>query len=112
MSDQGKLWPINAYPNGPPKQSHSRTSKAAAEKIRPGLGKLQKAVHDCLKDDFPLGLTDEEMQIRLDIGPNTQRPRRRELQLKGIIVDSGNTRSTRSGRQAVVWIYEPRFTVA
>lgn len=34
---------------------------------------------------------------------NTQRPRRRELELMGRIEDSGQTRLTRSRRAAVVW---------
>lgn len=50
------------------------------------------------------GTTDEEMQWGLEMPANTQRPRRRELQLWGRIIDSGNTRATKSGRQAVVWV--------
>jgi hypothetical protein len=35
--------------------------------------------------------------------PNTERPRRRELQLNGLVRDSGERRLNRSGRRAVVW---------
>jgi hypothetical protein len=56
------------------------------------------------------GRTDEEMQKRIPMRENTQRPRRRELQLWGLVVDSGTTRATGSGRQAVVWTLAPAKT--
>lgn len=34
---------------------------------------------------------------------NILRPRRRELELMGIVEDSGKTALTRSGRSAVIW---------
>jgi transcription initiation factor IIE alpha subunit len=50
----------------------------------------------------PDGLTDEEMQRRLEMNPSTQRPRRIELARRGLVVECG-TRRTASGRMAVVW---------
>lgn len=49
------------------------------------------------------GATDEEMQLRCPMAPNTQRPRRRELEAAELICSSG-TRLTVSGRTAVVWV--------
>jgi DNA-binding IclR family transcriptional regulator len=50
----------------------------------------------------PEGLTDEEVQRRLDMNPSTQRPRRIELARRGLVVEAG-TRRTASGRMATVW---------
>lgn len=37
------------------------------------------------------------------LNPSTLRPRRGECVERGLVEDSGQTRATRSGRQAVVW---------
>lgn len=50
------------------------------------------------------GATDEEMQVQLSMGANTQRPRRVELVQRGRLVDSGKTRRTVAGVAAVVWV--------
>jgi len=50
------------------------------------------------------GATDEELHRILNLDPSTERPRRRELQLAGLVVDSGRQRKTASGRKATVWI--------
>jgi len=50
------------------------------------------------------GATDEEIVIGTGIIQNTERPRRRELVLAGDVIDSGKTRKTFTGRQAVVWV--------
>jgi hypothetical protein len=84
----------------PPYQRHSDTSKAAAEKIKPVLGRLQQLVFISI-ESWPA--TDEELCLRLPISANTVRPRRRELQQMGLIRDSGRRRPTISGRYAVVW---------
>ena len=47
--------------------------------------------------------TDEEIQRSLKMDGNTERPRRRELELSGKIVDSGKRRKTSTGSPAVVW---------
>jgi hypothetical protein len=44
------------------------------------------------------------MQSSLPMNPNTQRPRRVEL-VQGLwVVDSGRTRKTMGGDEAVVWV--------
>lgn len=53
------------------------------------------------------GATLEEMEIALAMPGNTVRPRRQELEKKGLVVDSGRTRPTTSGRSAVVWVIPP-----
>lgn len=90
------------YRGKPPAQVHSPTSVAAATKIKKAIGPLHTVILTYLRN-CPDGATDEEMQNRLDMPANTQRPRRRELQLMEEIEDSGKTRITKSGRAAVVW---------
>jgi hypothetical protein len=89
----------------PEHQKHSPTSKAAAEAIKPKIGPMHTMIRNFLR--VCGSATDEEMQRVLNIPANTQRPRRRELQVTGLIIDSGKTRATRSGRQAVVWVLRP-----
>jgi hypothetical protein len=88
------------YGDLPPHQRHSETSKAAAESMRYKIGPLHRRIMEFLRLK---GATDEAMQIALDMNPNTQRPRRRELELMGYIVDSGYRTVTLSGREAVIW---------
>lgn len=85
-----------------PFQRHSATSRAAAESVV-NAGTLREKVRDFIADSDD-GATDEEVQIGLGLSGNTVRPRRRELEKAGHVVDSGRTRATQSGRQAVVWI--------
>ena len=92
--------PLVAYDGRPPRQRHSDTSHEAADSVEVRLGRLQRQVLDYLARG---GATDEEIQDRLNMAPNTERPRRRELQLNGLVRDSGERRLTRSGRKAVVW---------
>lgn len=86
-----------------PYQRHSATSKAAAIGIEPKAGTKRAQVLDFLRD-HPEGATDEEMQQRLPMSPNTQRPRRVELLAAKLIKDSGRTRKTVGGDDAVVWV--------
>lgn len=91
----------------PAHQKHSPTSRAAAESIKPRVGPMHAQLLEWLMCSGTYGLTDEGMQL-LGMAQNTQRPRRRELQQAGLIADSGRTRPTSSGRQAVVWILAER----
>ena len=95
-----------------PYQRHSETSRQAADLMIADANKLRAAVYRYIKGCGARGATDEEVQLALALGGNTERPRRRELQQAGRIEDSGEQRVTRSGRKAVVWIavdeQEPR----
>lgn len=86
----------------PPAQAHSATSRAAAEGIKPAAGTLRAKVLDCIQNSAS-GLSDENVQDLLQMPASTQRPRRIELVRAGLVIDSGRTRLTRSGRSAVVW---------
>lgn len=89
------------YDGGPPRQRHSPTSSAAATAIKPKVGWLQGRVLAYIAANGPA--TDEEMQRGIPMSGNTQRPRRRELQLMGVVEDSLLRRKTRAGKRAVVW---------
>ena len=94
---------LDIYPD-PPAQRHSPTSRAAAAAIEPRAGTHRWAVLRLIRRYRTLGVTDEQMQDWLPMNPSTQRPRRIELVAAGLVADSGRTRPTRSGRQAVVWV--------
>lgn len=79
----------------------TRTSYEAALQVKEDAGTLRTKVLKFLELHGPA--TDEEMQRRIPMPPNTQRPRRRELVLKGLVVDSNRRRRTRSGCNAIVW---------
>jgi hypothetical protein len=89
-------------------QRHSETSRQAALDLYFRAGSLRDRVLRCLRD-HPDGLTDEELQGILNMNPSTQRPRRIELcnAEPPLVKDSGRTRKTRSGRNAVVWVARP-----
>ena len=87
----------------PPSVRDSRTSAQAADGIRSGSARLRQQVLDLLRAS-PGGLTDEELQQRLEMNPSTERPRRVELVNLGLVADSGRTGRTASGRSAVLWV--------
>jgi hypothetical protein len=93
-----------------PYQAHSETSRLAAQEIDPQLGRLQYRVLAFLRTMDAYGATDDEMQVALDMNPSTQRPRRIELVAKGLVIDMGPRRKTRSGRMASVWIANEKPT--
>lgn len=85
-----------------PYQAHSETSRNAAKAFRPRAQTAREKVFRLL-EDTPGGLTDEETSCVLSMPPNTERPRRVELERQGLIADSGRVRGTDSGMKAVVW---------
>lgn len=100
------------YGGTPPHQMDSDTSEAAAHQIKSSALTQRQRVHQYIKEQGDLGATDNEIQIALDMISNTEQPRRRELVLKGQIMDSGHRRKTKAGRMAVVWVAAnlPEFT--
>ncbi len=83
---------------------HSDTSREAAEAIEPKVNKLQGQVMTFIHSTSLLGATDQEIQDALGMSGSTERPRRRELEIMGRIVNSGATRKQANGRNATVWI--------
>ncbi len=106
MTDQGDLFSgdYNLYDGEPPHEDVD-TSIAAAQKILPDVGTIQREVFEYFKNCSREGSTDEQMFDALGriTQQNTYRPRRRELVLMNLLVDSGRRKANRSGRDAVVW---------
>ncbi len=93
---------VHAY--DPPSQP-TETSRQAAENIKPISGRLQKAVLAAISGSDQAGMTDPELQAALSMKGSTERPRRRELYLAGLIrcqKDPFGTPVTREGCQ--VWV--------
>lgn len=85
-----------------PAQRHSPTSVAAADSMdRSTMNRLQRLIYDFLCDQTE-GATDEEIARACGMNPSTARPRRIELERRGVIVAAGE-RKTASGRRATVW---------
>lgn len=101
MSKQGEL-----YGGLPPFERGSDTSRTAAVALEgSGQRNAKRArVYKFIIDRGEYGATDSEIERALGMGGNTERPRRRELVLMGLVVDSGKRRLTATRRQAAVWV--------
>ncbi len=88
----------------PPSQAHSATSKAAAESVKPRATSLREQVFRYIQAAGEQGVTDQEGIEGLPMSGDTWRPRRGELQEAGRVRDSGRTRKTKRGNEAVVWV--------
>lgn len=85
---------------GKARSDHPYTAKEAARLIRTGTARGR--VYAALAASI-VGMTDEELQHELDMNPSTERPRRVELVEYGLVVDSGERRTTHAGIEAIVW---------
>ncbi len=81
-----------------------RTSDAAAESMRPHASTLRDKVRQHIAANGINGATADEIEHALGLAGNTVRPRLVELRNRHQVCDSGRTRKTVSGRQAIVWI--------
>ena len=102
LAQAGEALPLFAPPA--PAQAHSETSKAAARSVKSTRGRIMQMVLGSLRASMPYGRTDEDLQGLLGIPGNTERPARVALVQQGLVVDSGNTARTSSGRKAVLWV--------
>lgn len=85
--------------------SNQTTSREAAESIERDLNSLEEQVLRFYRSVGDRGATDEECEIAMGkTGSRTTRPRRVSLVTQGFLVDSGETRRTKSGRTAIVWV--------
>lgn len=98
----GAAEPVSPAENAPGKAHRTArdTERKAAREIAPRTGTSRAKV---LFSIDALPQTDDELQRRLSMNPNTQRPRRVELVEGGYIEDSGERRKTASNSDAIVW---------
>lgn len=82
--------------------SDPQTSPTAAARVREFAGKHASAIF-CWLADHPAGGTKDEIARGTGIDPIAVARRMKELQRTAGVYDSGETRSTPTGRQATVW---------
>jgi hypothetical protein len=87
---------------GTPPHEHVDTSEEAAERARAHAERQRAQVWAFIYGKGENGATDEELQIEMHLEGNSQRPRRRELSLAGLVVETGRRRLTTKGRWARV----------
>lgn len=80
------------------------TSRGAKTSVANATANLRRKVHEHIASTGRYGATDEEIADALYMNPNTERPRRQELELGGLCFDSGERRRLRSGRMGIVWV--------
>jgi hypothetical protein len=91
-------------PNTAPHTPGSETSEAAAKKVAFRLTKVRAAVLYEIGRTGGVGMTDDELEEKLGYPTSTARKRRTDLFQAGLVVDSGDTRKTRAGCDATVWM--------
>lgn len=79
------------------------TSREAEEKSAAMTATIQWELMTYLDTVGGQGATDEEMQVRLGLNGNSQRPVRLGMVRAGWVKDSGRWRLTRAGNPAIVW---------
>lgn len=100
MISQQDLFSQHVYvPNHAPE-----TSAQAAAAVKPKTPSQRQRVLAAIRAAGSRGLTDEQIVEQVGLGPNSGRPRRKELQEMGLVRDSGLRRRTVSGAEAAVWI--------
>jgi hypothetical protein len=80
------------------------TSEVAARRVATRTPSRRKRILALIRERGALGLTDDEGEAVLNMGPQSYTPRRGELVKQGLIVDSDRRRKTASGCPAVVWV--------
>ena len=87
-----------------PRHPHD-TQVEAAEEVLPSTSRQRAKVEQYIDSCGDDGATDTEIQEALDLRPNSERPRRRELVQDGDVCDSGLRRAALdTGRSSIVWI--------
>lgn len=94
---------MSGYPHSPGHRNVD-TSVAAAEALKPRLGRLQRLVEATIREAGENGLTADELASRLDMNRWSIQPRTSELRRMGRIGDSGTRRLNSTGKKAIVWV--------
>ncbi|MGB0817834.1 MAG: hypothetical protein ACPGQQ_02920 [Candidatus Puniceispirillaceae bacterium] len=95
------------YPNNPGFQSHSETSREAAN-LYTNAGTLRAKILDRL-DIYKSGLTADDLSIAFDIPCSTIAARMRELELGGKIIKTKMKHKTRYNRNAFMYVHAAHF---
>lgn len=95
--------PFEAYPEGPGHARGSATSRAAADSVRGKLGPAKEKIVAFLRERGVHGGTYDEIVAGAGLSVPTVCGRMVELVHAGVVRKTERTRSTASGRQAVVY---------
>ena len=79
------------------------TEREAADSMRPHAETQAGVVYDAIANSRAYGMTIDEIATHTGIRESSVCARRKALEEAGLIVNSGKTRKTTSGRSAVVW---------
>ena len=82
----------------------SETSREAARRIADAMPELRLRVWVAVEFAGWAGVTAEDLETLCELPGNTVRPRLVELREDGLVIDSGRTRRTASGRSATIWV--------
>lgn len=115
MTDQGLLGLRGVCRSaGPPVPSSrpetvrrelSATSVRAARSAAKSANGLRTRIHGYLQQRGPAGATDLEIEAAFPgVRPSSLRGRRRELEVSGLVRDSGSRRRSPAGRESIVWV--------
>lgn len=80
------------------------TQEMAAARAKYVVSGQRQTIFRAIRESGEHGCTDSELQEALDISGNSERPRRKELQLAGYVKDSGRIRSNSRGNFETVWV--------
>lgn len=87
-----------------PPSNGTPTSDAAASYIEPVSGRLRRLVYDFIMERGGYGATAQEVEQGLGLVAQTVTPRVVELRKKGLVEVTEDTRKTRSGCRARVYV--------
>lgn len=80
------------------------TQEQAAARIKWRVTGMRQTIYRMIKEAGERGATDDEIQRALDIEGSTERPRRRELEIAGHIVNAEKVRANSRGNNETVWV--------
>ena len=80
--------------------NYTKTSQEALATIKPKIKTKREQVYDLIKLN---ALTNYEISDELDMPLSSVTARCRELQVLNLVEDSGRTKETKYGKQAIVW---------
>lgn len=86
-----------------PPSVNTKTSREAAETIKPRLYTIRKKVFNHILERKEKGATCEEIERTLHLRHQTVSPAVRGLELLGAVFRAGDTRKNDSGRQAMIY---------
>ena len=96
---------LTLTPRPAPFARKSPTSRAAAKRAEAKAPSYRAHILGFMVAKGTQGATNDEIAEALDIAIQAVCPRMHELRADGLVIESAQTRITRSGRQARVWLH-------